>query len=322
MGIKNTKREAISSVLLIFLLMVLSTAARSEEELNFIQRFSIKMKSGMSHIEVGDINNHLESGNERYSDYAQYWLNGLKKGELKKIEAGSKSELELSFAVSSRFGVYFSAGYDYVGKESSGGFEVYPRPRFLPDVDSVDYTFSPTISIRVIPLKLGLYYIIPFGSKARLSINGGGGYFITKTVFSWEQIEIWKREDGSIAGDFKEVVEWDLSSKAIGFHGGIGFEYNLTKNLSLVIEYQGRSARLKELKGTEIVVGLGYTESLYGSVYYFERENLITEKYYIGLGFFEEKPDYLPSSEYRNIRNAELDLSGHSLVVGMKISLF
>ncbi len=322
MGIKNIKREAISSVLLIFLLMVLSTAARSEDELNFIQRFSIKMKSGMSHIGVGDINNHLESGNERDSDYAQYWLNGLKKGELKKIEDGSKSELELSFAVSSRFGVYLSAGYDYARKESSGGFEVYPRPRFLPDVDFVDFTFSPTVSIRVIPLRLGLYYIIPFGSKARLSINGGGGYFITKTVFFWEQIEIWKREDGSIAGDFKEVVEWDLSSKAIGFHGGIGFEYNLTKSLSLVIEYQGRSARLKELKGTEIVVGLDYTESFYGAVYYFEMKNWITEKYYIGLGFFEEKPDYLPSTRYRNIRNAELDLSGHSLVVGMKISLF
>lgn len=321
MEIKNLKRQAIILVLLIFSSLVLIRITQAEERLKLIQRFSIKMSSGLNYYyNVGDMNTFLKDANDRSIDHAQYF-SGLKKGELKKIETGSNSEVELSFDITSRFGMYFSTGYVYARKASSSGFEVYPRPRFL-DVDFVDFTFSPTISIRVIPLKLGLYYNIPFSSKARLFINGGGGYYLTKTIFYWEQREIWKREDGSLAADFKEMVEWDLSSKVIGFHGGIGFEYTVAKNFALVFEVQGRSARIKKLEGTEILVGDGYSESFYGSVYYFEKKDIITEKYYSLVGFYKEYPDFLPSPRYRNIRESELDLSGYSFKIGLRIRLF
>jgi hypothetical protein len=58
-----------------------------------------------------------------------------------------------------------------------------------------------------------------------------------------------------------------------------------------VIEVQGRYARIKKLNGVEREVGSWIGGSFYGSVYYGEEKDLITDKYYTFLGFYEEKPD-------------------------------
>jgi len=316
MKLNNFKRQAIALVLLIFLSVVFTATSQAKEKRNFIQRFSIKLSSGLSYFKIGDINSHFMSGNERHADYAQYF-NGLKKGELREIDLGLNSEIELAFDITSRFGIYFGSGYIYTRKESSSGFEVSP-----PEFYDVDYTFSPRTIIRAIPLKFGLYYIIPFGSKAKFFINGGVGYHFVKTIYYWEQIEIWRREDGSLFADLRGITEWNLSAKGSGYHGGIGFEYSIAKNLTLVLEVQGRSFLIPKLKGTEISLGFPNSESFYGSVFCFEKKSPITEKYYIGLGFYKEKPDYLPSPKYRNIRGAELDLSGYFLKIGIRIRLF
>jgi len=315
MVIKNFKRQAIASTLLIFSSLFFSGISQAEERINFIQRFSIKMSSGPSYFKIGDINNHLENGNERHLDRVQYF-NGIKKGDLKTIGLGSDSEIELTFDISSFLRIYFGTGYVYAKKESMSGFEIAP-----PEFYDVDFTFSPRISIRAVPLKLGAFLIIPLSQKAKISINGGVGYYLAKVNYYWEEREIWTRKDGSLFADITEMGEWDLRSKVMGYHGGIGFEYTIAKNLALVLEFQRRSVRMKRLKGTEIFLGSGYSESFYGSVYYYEKKNSVTEKYYIGLGFYKEKPDY-PSPEYRNIRDAELDLSGYFLKIGIRIRLF
>jgi len=320
MRIENLKRQTIALFLLIFSLIFLSGIARAKEKLSFIQRFSIKMSSGSGYFKTGDINVHLESGNEMHSDYAQYF-NGLKKGDLKKIEFGSDSGIELRFDVSSWFGIYFTSGYFYTRRESSSGFEISLPEFFLPEFFNVDLTFSPRISIRTIPLESGASLFLPFGQKAKIFLNVGIGYYFAKVNYYWEEREIWTRKDGSLFTDITEMAEWNLSSRGSGYHGRIGFEYTIGKNLALVFEVQGRSARLKKLEGTEIFLGTGYSESFYGSVYYYEKKNPVTEKYYIGLGFFKERPDF-PSPDYRNIRDAELDLSGYSFKIGIRIRLF
>jgi len=313
MEIKNLKRQAVASLLLTFLLMFLAEITQAEERLNLTQRFSIKISSGLSYLTVGDINTFLDDANERHIGQAQYF-DGSRHGELKKIGQGLNSEIELTFDITSRLGIYLGAGHVYGRRESSSGFEVL-RPGFF----QVNFTFAPEISICTIALKLGSYYIIPFNLKARLFINSGIGYYISKTIFHWKQIEIWTREDGSQAADFREMVEWDLSSKGIGFQGGIGFEYNITNNLALVIEAQTRYARINKLKGVEMEVGSGLAGSFHGAVYYGEEKDLITDKYYSFLGFYEEKPD---NPNYKNVRDAVLDLSGFFLKIGIRIRLF
>ena len=313
MRIKNIKRRVNIWILLISSSLFLTGITQAEERLNFIQRFGIKISSGLSYLIVGDINTFLEDANERQKDRAQYF-NGAKNGELKKIRFGFDSEVELTFDITSRLRIGLGTGYVYGRRDSSSGYEVSP-----PGFYDVDFTFSPRISISAVPIKLGVYYILPFSSKAKFFINAGIGYYFAKTNFYWKEREIWT-EDGSPVVDIREMAEWDLSSKGNGYHGGIGFEYNLTRNLVLVIKAQGRYARIKKLKADEIYVGTHYGEqNYYGAMYYFEKKDLITDKYYSRLGFYKEKPDY---PDYRNIRDAELDLSGYFLRIGIRIRLF
>ncbi len=92
-------------------------------------------------------------------------------------------------------------------------------------------------------------------------------------------------------------------------------EYSLTKNLALVVEAQGRYARIKNLKGT---VQNG-TNPQGGSLYYF---SWTIEGAWImphhSLEIFE-KP---PCAIFGKGDKAILDLSGLSLRIGIKIKLF
>jgi opacity protein-like surface antigen len=315
MRIKNLKRQKVIPVLFIFSLIFLAGIAESKERPSFIQRFSIKMSSGLSNFfNIGDINTFLKSGNEKHLDYARYF-NGSRYGELKKIRIGSDSEIELGFDMTSWLRIYFSSGYVYARKKSSSGYEV-SSPGFY----DVEFTFSPTISVRAIPLELGVAWVIPFGQKAKMFIKGGKGYYFARTNFQMEDIEIWTEEDGSIAYEFGQMWDWDLKSRGTGFHLGIGFEYAVARNFSFVLEIQGRSAKMKELKGTGIFLGPGSSD-FYGSVYYFEEKDSIIEKYYSHLGFYKEKP-VRPYPWCMNIRKAGLDLSGYFLKIGVRIRLF
>jgi hypothetical protein len=160
---------------------------------------------------------------------------------------------------------------------------------------NVDFTFSPRISVRAIPIKLGVSYTVPLTKNAKICLNGGTGSYFIKANYYWEEIEIWTRDDGSLFTDIREIIEWDLSSKGSGYHWGIGLEYNFSKNLSFTIEYQRRSVLINRLEGTEIFLGSGYNDSFYGSVYYFEKMSSVTEKYYISIGFYKSKPGALPT---------------------------
>jgi len=261
MKIKNPKKQAVALILFIFSYASLTGITQAEERSNFIQRFSIKISSGLSYLTVGDI------------------------------------------------------GFIYGGRESSSGFEVEESESFY-----VDFTYAPEIDVSAIPLKLGVYYTFPFKSEMKLYINGGIGYYFARTYFYRKQKEVFIR-DGSIIGDYRGIVDWDLSSKGIGFHGGVGFEYSFTKNFSLFTEVQGRYAQIKKLERDNIYESSEYYGPHYcGTMYYFEeKRDIFIDKYYSSLGISREKPD---EPEYRNVREARLDLSGFCFKVGIKIRLF
>jgi len=321
MKIKNFKKIIDSLFSMIALSMLLTGIIQAEEKQNFIQRFSIKVSGGLSYLAVGDFNKFLEdvTSIEAYHRYVYMfdYFEMTKKEELKKVRFGFDSEIELTFDINSRWRIGLGTGYVYTSRASRGGFEI-SRPEPYSDMD---FTYSPRISISAIPLKLAIYYIKHSTPKAKWFVNAGIGYYFTKTSYYWEQREILIEKDGLVEADWKAMAEWDLSSSGIGFHGGVGFEYNLTKKFALVIEAQGSYAQVKKLKGDEIYVGGGSMQNYYGAVYYWEEKDIITEKYYASIGFHKEKPNYSPP-EYRNLKEAALGLSGFLLKIGIRIRLF
>jgi len=112
-----------------------------------------------------------------------------------------------------------------------------------------------------------------------------------------------------------------MKDNAFGLNGGIGFEYDVAKNIGLFVEGTARYAKLKDWKGDGISTTVeGQADKISGTLWYCETLNDRTGKYYPSFKVSKNKP----SSEegtYKNIRKAEIDFSGFSLRLGLRIKL-
>lgn len=156
------------------------------------------------------------------------------------------------------------------------------------------------------PFKLGLYYSLFSNSKINILLNSGFGYY---------GIDISERREVKILPIYRYSAEtfiryWEANSNgSVGFHGGIGFEYNISDHLAIVCECQARYVKISNIKGS--TNGTKGTLFLYNDVY----SRIIPTSEHLDLGIFERKPD--PTFD-----KAVIDLSGFSLRVGIRIKLF
>jgi hypothetical protein len=119
---------------------------------------------------------------------------------------------------------------------------------------------------------------------------------------------------------------WKTDYKAnLGFHGGIGMEYSLTKNLGLVLEVQGRYVKIKNLKGfiqSEDSHFIGRISKRKGYLWSYKISEWDFRSYY-NLDISEEPPrGSIPEISISEVRKAIIDLSGFSLRIGLRIRLF
>ena len=116
-------------------------------------------------------------------------------------------------------------------------------------------------------------------------------------------------------------MKTNVHAGGIGFHGGVGLEYRLRKNVSLVVEGSGRYARVSGLKGEyneQSSEGADATDK--GKLYYYEWK--YNEKLYPWVELLDRDPSEINfSSPIYNAREAVIDFSGFSLRAGIKISL-
>lgn len=257
-----------------------------------------------------DVNTHLEIYDNYLSEMTRY-----EGSETKTLHYGSDLEGELRWDISSKFSLSVGTGYIY--GENKSYFEFWgPFPFYVPIDNKQYYIISPRIEI--IPLKFGIYYTLPLRSRINLFLKSGLGYYSSKA--SLYKVH-WSSAYGPELIIYTKEEKYDLSANCLGYHGGIGLEYIIANNLVIVLEVQGRYARIN-LKGTRIssVWELPWVEEE-GNLYIGER-NLFDE------GYGEHCPDLIISKsrpsgdEFHNIREAVLDLSGFSLRAGIRIKLF
>lgn len=204
------------------------------------------------------------------------------------------------YNLSSQFAL--SAGLGYIQGKSSG------KDTTIRTESTGTATFDNTVS--AIPVTLGLYYYVPLFSKSRLSIGGGASYYFTN--FDHRHY----REDG---------LGWWLTndrsghSGGIGFHGRIGFEYSVSKSVTILVEGLGRYAKIDGFEGTRNQHDSNNWSASTEVAYYF------VERDQPGFGWFQrviasnEEPS---GSQYRNVRPAEVNFSGFTIRIGLKIKLF
>lgn len=267
-------------------------------------------------MSLGDINENLDTESILANRAERFWqVDFSLADEIKNIHYGNDFEGELRINIISNFEIAVGTGCIHAKKES---YSILRGEDTFGTYTSRE-AFEPMVTI--IPVKLGIYYKLPLFKRTALLFHIGGGYYFAKSsLYHYEH-----RESYSFI-DYSRVRSWTEHDKKVsggdfGFHGGIGFEFSLGKNLSVVIEWQGRDVKIKELKGKNIMETSLYggdREKTYGTLWYYKWES--EGEYLTYLPFSDLRPESPPWPH--TIRKAIFDLSGFSLKLGIRIKLF
>jgi len=231
-----------------------------------------------------------------------------KSGELLPLNFGPFFGGELILSFIPHFTIGLGVGYIQFTREST--------VTMIDSWGTMEFTRTPKVN--AIPITLSLYYDIPFGKMFTVVASAGVGYYLGKF-----QNNIHETFDGDGV-----MVSFESDSNTFGFHAGLDLELNINRTMAFVFGISGRFAKMKDLMGTFSVdwededyetyertdQTLWYVEEDYS----FGPDDPLEGKWYAGLAYDEEKPEW---SFYRNVRKAEISLSSIALQIGILIRL-
>lgn len=315
MNRRQIKKRIIIWALLFISLTSLGNITYSEEKKDKLS-FSIILTGGQRYTSIGDMNKHLENFDNHLSELTSY-----EGSKIKKLNNDKKTlEGEIRLDVSSKFAIGF--GIEGISDKNESRFEFkdpWPWIAGIDGLESYPHTISTQPEVSAVNFKLGTYYTIPLVRRIYLFLDGGIDYYISKA-----HLHKYHKILGPISIYDSLILkeeDYDVTANGLGFHGGIGFEYKILDDLSLVLGFQGRYARIKNLKGTEMIterIGIDPEEREGEGVLHIGEKMWLGE-YFPDLIIFESQPS---GGEFRNVREAVLDFSGYSLRLGLKINFF
>ncbi len=259
---------------------------------------SIKLWGGMNYLLAKDVNDGNQGQNEYNKMFAEYF-GWSASGETSPLRLGYDFGGDLIVNLTSQIGIGFGAGYIQGTKASE----------YIFTKGSDKITMSSEPNIRAIPLRAGLFLNLPFGERARLTLSGGAGYYISRYNYEWKY-------EGTISGSavFNKLTQ-EATASGIGFHGGLGLEFDLASNLAFFIEGQARYAKISGFEGSAREDFEDGFEEQEGKLYYYELK--FDPDYFFKQVFVRETE---PSgSEVINVREAAVDFSGFCAVAGIRI---
>ena len=294
------KKGFISMVCLSLLLLLPGLNQAEETQSRQKKGFELKLTGGINYMLLGDWNDFMKGWTD-YQNDAAIDNGGTMEGGFKSIRWGLDFEGEVIFFLNPRYGITIGSGYIHGKKGQDGNKMIVTMP-------SETFILNHDMKIKAIPVKIGVYYCLSRASKLRFFVSGGVGYYSVKTseVYENEWNGSWSLEHQSAKGE------------GFGFHGGMGLELDVFKNIAIVVEGYGRYAKIKELEGDrDWSMSFGPPGSWKGGLYYFESDAPYGWLPNITIS------DKNPSQPFRrNVRKAAVDLSGFTLRIGFKIRLF
>jgi hypothetical protein len=316
-GQRDKMKSTRTSLALIFSFLLVVQLVVPEEKRPSKPRFSLKVTGGWgSRVPIGDVNDCLASfNNNEVFEFHRKYETGLVVGEIRPLDDRiSHWEAELRFDLTSRIsiGIATSAPF-HAHNDGSVTYSLlgYAGPQVM------TWTFRPEIKVSY-PIRLSAYYTLPIIHRLSVSIGGGFGFYSARVsqFLRFDEIHpagdlYWSNRDQEGKRNF-----------ALDFHGNMALEYFLTHRLALVVEYQQRHIKIGSLKGTWKWIN-NWSDSFEkkGTLYYFTEWDFFIGTRHASLEIFEEPPEYSIRS-IEDLREAVLDLSGHSLRIGIRIMLF
>lgn len=258
------------------------------------ERMNLAFWLGSRHVAVGDLND----GAAGLARYYESRLAVAGDGEVEALHSGYLLGAELRIPLASGF--YLSLGAEYSSGEASSSV-AYKE-------GSSEALYSTKPWLRTTPISLALlYYPLRF-----LYLKAGLEYSFARCAYFYrfstpdpfEQTESWQEWTG------------EASSSGFGYQLGLGLEWPLGSRVSLIAEAAFRHGRLNDLRGEDF-----YQES----TNYQSRERGTLYRIRATAGGPETFPlvfirDREPTEAgVMDVRKAELDLSGYSLRLGLKV---
>ena len=258
------------------------------------ERWDLTLWLGGRHTTVGDLND----GAEGLARYYESRLAAAADGDVEALHFGYLLGAEARILLAPRF--HMSAGVEH----SSG--EVTSSVVYKEGSMEASYATKPWFQATPISLAL-LYYPLPF-----LYVKAGLDYTFARCAYFYrfsypdpdEGTELWQEWTGK------------ASASGFGYQAGLGLDWPLGSRISLIAEATYRHCRLADLEGED-----DYRES----TGYESREPGMLYRILATAGGAETFPlVFIRDREPREAgvvdsRRAELDLSGYSLKLGLRV---
>jgi opacity protein-like surface antigen len=258
------------------------------------ERLNLAFWLGSRHAAVGDLND----GAEGLARYYESRLAAAGDGEVEALHSGYLLGAELRIPLASGF--YLALGAEYSSGEASSSV-AYKE-------GSSEALYSTKPWLRTIPISLALlYYPLRF-----LYLKAGLDYSFARCAYFYrfstpdpfEQTESWQEWTGK------------ASSSGFGYQLGLGLEWPLGSRISLIAEAAFRHGRLNDLEGEDFYQeSTNYQSHEQGTLYRIRATAGGPETF--PLVFIRDREP--TEAGVVDVRKAELDLSGYSLRLGLKV---
>ena len=252
------------------------------------KHFDLTLFAGGNYTAGGDLN----EGTLGLADFYSGILGISAKGDIKPVHYGFSLGGEFSIPLTSRLSLGLAIESFQSDKESLADFSQIMQT----------HTIVTRPKLNAVPVGITLTYSF----ITDLYINSGFFYYFAKCSYFY-QIQ-----------EEEHMQEWqgNASAQGLGFQGGLGFNRNIASHLSLVVELEGRYAKIDGFQGKDTFRDTsGQTLTEEGTLYLIQAE--VSEQQSYPLLFIREsKPREAGVIE---AREAQIDFSGVSLKIGLRI---
>jgi hypothetical protein len=189
---------------------------------------------------VNHINDYFQGVTDFYYDEATYMYSSYAEtsGQLDPLKTGLYGGMELFFNINPYIGFGFGIGY-LGGKKDAGTISI------VDDWDGYAQEQSNSHQISAIPVLMTVYGGLPLGRMMRIVPYLGVGYYLGTVTY--EENYLW--EDTWYNDYYQWDAVWTGKASALGFHGGVNFDFYFTRNIGMFLGFGGVVATLQDIVG-------------------------------------------------------------------------
>jgi hypothetical protein len=264
-------------------------------------KISFRLQGGWAYLSAGDVNPGTQSF---FDHYEALWPASID-GYLA-VHKGYEFGGDVIFELTPRLGVGIGGGYLQISRASA-------MQLFDPELVSPYARVVVEPRMNAAPVRMSVHLTVPLSTRLSFHSDVGASYYFrARYSDEWWRIIMTFDEPTSITYISNHVEKKGIP---IGFHGGVGLEYELKHNFFLYLDARGRYARFRGWKGTSVLEIDNETFSEQGILYY-ESVPMLTGS--PRLIMVQSDPPDGPDGEPRQ---AVVDFSGVSLQIGIRIRL-